>query len=98
MCYESPRVPNFSPFPSATSGFRVTGHFETSARNDPKMALNTARSKVPHIVTNVTEHQMSSHFILLQPFSSYKVVGNQKCTKSPQNDLKHLKVKNALHI
>ncbi len=41
-CY--PRVLNFNPFHSMISGFRVTDYFETSARNDSKMTLNTTRT------------------------------------------------------
>ncbi len=37
------------PPPSPMPCLSVTGHFETSAPNDPKMNLNTKRSKVPHI-------------------------------------------------
>ncbi len=34
--------------------FRVTSYFETSAPKDPKMALNTTRSKVPHVCSDST--------------------------------------------
>ncbi len=34
--YKYPRVPNFNLLHSKVSRFRVTGHFETSAMNDPK--------------------------------------------------------------
>ncbi len=45
--------------------FRVTGHFEISAQNDPKITLNTARSDVPHIHTRTTpEFQISFRFPL----------------------------------
>ncbi len=36
-------------FRYTASRFPVTGHFETSPQNDPKMTFNTKRSKVPHI-------------------------------------------------
>ncbi len=43
--------------------FRVTGHFETSALNDPKMTLNTSRLKVPHIHIKTTpDSQVSIRF------------------------------------
>ena len=41
------RVWNFNLFCSTASLLRVTGHFEKSATNDPKMTFNTERSKVP---------------------------------------------------
>ncbi len=34
-CYSSPRVPNFSPFPSTTSRFQVMGHFQTWSKVPP---------------------------------------------------------------
>ena len=43
---------NFSLFLSTVILFRVTGHFETSGRNDSKMTLNTKRSMVPYICTS----------------------------------------------
>ncbi len=43
--------------------FRVTGHFETRAPNDPQMTLNAKRSKVPHTHTkNTPESQISFRF------------------------------------
>ncbi len=36
-----PRVPSFTLFRSTSNRFQVTGHFDTSALNDPKMTLNT---------------------------------------------------------
>ncbi len=39
-----PRVSNFTQFCSTISLFQHTGHFETSAPNDPKMTLNPTRS------------------------------------------------------
>ncbi len=43
--HKRPRVPNCTMLRSTASHFRVTGRFETSASNDPKMTLNTDRSK-----------------------------------------------------
>ena len=40
MCYQCPQLTNFTPFRSTTRRFRDTGHFETIAPNDPKLALN----------------------------------------------------------
>ena len=43
----------------------ATVHFETNALNDPKMALNTARSSVSHIrINNIHELQISLCFAL----------------------------------
>ncbi len=50
-----------------TSRFRVIGHFETSAPNDPKMTWNTTRREVHHIpvcITTVPESQISVSFTL----------------------------------
>ncbi len=56
---------NFSSFCSMVSLFRVTGHFKISASNDPKVILNTTRSKVPHNVLLVSpKSQISVHFAL----------------------------------
>ncbi len=45
-----PRVPNFTPPVHSTgSSFRVTGHFERSAPNDPQMTLNTKKLTVLYI-------------------------------------------------
>ena len=41
MYYWCLQVSNISLFPSMTNGFRVTGHFATSAPNDTNMTLNT---------------------------------------------------------
>ena len=47
------------------SCFRVTGHFEISALNDPKMTLNPTRSNVFHIcITSIYECQISIRFAL----------------------------------
>ncbi len=50
---------------STASHFQVTGHFDTSAPNDPKMTLNTKRSKEPLIhVPSTPEPKISIHFAL----------------------------------
>ena len=68
------------------SHFWDTVHFETSALNDPKVTLNTTRSKVPYIymymcVTNVLESQIS-HFLL--PLAVFKI---QSCWYSEEHQL-----------
>ena len=56
---------NSSPFRSVTSRFGVTGHFDTSAPNDPQMTSNTKRLKVPHIYCiRAPESQISLHLAL----------------------------------
>ncbi len=66
---------NFTPFGSTLSHFRVSGHFETSALNDPKMTLNTERSQLLHI--HVTTTPASQNFT---PFNStascFRVTGH----------------------
>ncbi len=62
-------VPNFIPFCSTASRFRVTAHSETSAPNYPKMTSSTKWSKAPHIHTSMTttpppNSQISTHFTL----------------------------------
>ncbi len=65
MYNQYPWFPNFIPFCYTTSHFRDTCNFETSALNDPKMTLNTTRSKVPHICfTSVNESHISLGFAL----------------------------------
>ncbi len=44
------------------------------------------------------EAQMSLHFVLRPAVLKHKVIENQKCTESPQNDLNHLTVKSTLYI
>ncbi len=51
------------------SRFRITGHFEISARDDPKVARNTKRWKVPHLpVTTTPESQISLSFVIAGRF------------------------------
>ncbi len=52
MVYYYHGVPSFTVFCSMHSCFRVTGNTETSVSNDPKMTLNTKRSKVSHLHIN----------------------------------------------
>ncbi len=45
--------------------FELQAIFETNVLNDPKMTLNTRRSKLPHIhVTTITQFQISLRFAL----------------------------------
>ena len=84
-CYYCPWIPNFSPFHSKTSHFRVTGDFQTSVLNDPKMALKPTRSKVPHMcVTNVPKSQISPQFPLLPTIFAIQVADNH--TRKEWND------------
>ncbi len=88
-CYNYPRVPNFTLFRSTASHFRVTGHFETSEQNDPKMALNTKRSKVMHIHINYNSYPWVLNFtvsLASQSLSCYRTFWD-KFTKWPQNEL-----------
>ncbi len=65
------RNPNFDEFRSTTSLFRVTGHFETSALNDPKMTLNTTMSKVHQIRVTSNIVTFSGGSVLnIVPFST----------------------------
>ncbi len=58
--------PKFHLFRSTAKRFRVTGQFETSAPNDPKMTINTERSKWPHMyITNESQISLLSFFALL---------------------------------
>ena len=84
MCYQCPWVPNFTPFRSTTSSFRDTGHFETSALNDPKLTLNPARWNYPiyvYLVSLIPKFHPASLFG--QPFSRYS-----HFETSAPNDLK----------
>ncbi len=58
--------PKFHLFRSTAKRFRVTGQFETSAPDDPKMTINTERSKWPHMyITNESQISLLSFFALL---------------------------------
>ena len=80
MCYWCAWVKNFTVFQSTTSHVWVTGHFEQSALNDPKMTLKPPRSKVPHIFVT------SIHELLLVSTSHFSVTGHFE-TSAP-NDSK----------
>ena len=68
-------VPNFNLFFSAASCFWATGHFETSAPNDPQMTLNTERSKVPHIHVTTNPKSQISLVFALHAASLFQVTG-----------------------
>ncbi len=90
------RVPTFTIVGSAIAYYLVTGHFVTSAPNDPKLTLSTRRSNlhvgatnmcsicdICHCVPNVNSFcSVSSHY-RDSPFW-------KKCTQWPPNDLEHL--------
>ncbi len=77
-----------------TNPCRDTGHFETSAPNDPKLTLSTSRSYVPYIYMLLGSMSPKFHSISLhdEPFSCYRPFW-EKCTQWPQNDLEPYKVK-----
>ncbi len=81
-----PQVPNFTLLHSkrTASHFWVTGQFEISAPNDPKMILNTKRPRHPIYMWQVPPSP-NFHSILLfsQSFSSYRPFW-YKCTKWPK--------------
>ncbi len=63
MCYQYPRVLNFTPFHSTTRRFWDTAHFKTTAPNDPKITLNITRANVLIIcVTSILESEISLRF------------------------------------
>ena len=88
---------NFHPVsPSMVCLFRVGCHFETSGPTDPKMTLNTKRSKAPYIHVTTTPQRLSnfspfrstaSHFPVTSHFESaptdYKITVNTKRSKVP---------------
>ncbi len=60
---EVPPSSKFHPILLYGKRFWVTGHFEISAPNDPKITFNTKRSKVPHMhVAATPEPQISPPF------------------------------------
>ena len=82
-------------FRSTTSHSWATSHFETSVPNNPKMTLNSVRSKVPHI--HITTTPKSKNFIPFHPtegqyFSSYRQFWDA-CTKCAKMTLNTKKVK-----
>ena len=96
ICHNYPRLPNFTPFYSTANYFQVTGHFEITALNDPKMALKTKRSKVSHIHFRTTPspnnftpfHSMASRFRVIGHFErstsdDSKMTLNTKRSKVP---------------
>ncbi len=73
--------------------FWLTGHFETSASNDPKMTLNTTRSKIPIYMCHWCSRISAFISLYDQSVSRCKLVNNWKCIKWSQNDLEHFMVK-----
>ena len=61
----SPRVSTSTPFRSTASRFWDTGHFDTSAPNDPQIDLEPYKVKLPHMsYCCVHESQISLRFAL----------------------------------
>ncbi len=59
------------------SSFLVTGHFEISALNDPKMTLNTERSKIPHINITTTHVRPSAKCTTFSCMANpFRVIGH----------------------
>ncbi len=85
--------PKFQSFHSMTTHFGVTGYFDTSAPNDPQIALATTRSKVPHIcVTIVPGPRISVRFALRPVILDLQAILKKKCTEWPPNDIEHYKI------
>ncbi len=72
--YNYPGLPIFTPFCSTASRCSITGHFETSAPNDPKMSLSTKRSKVPIYVLQLNRSPHFTRFCFMA--SHFSVTGN----------------------
>ena len=102
-------VTYFTPFRSTTSRFWNTGHFETSAPNDPKLTLNPT---LPYI--GITTVPKSHCFALQATIFKLQAILRQvhwttpkrpkipvtkywKCTQWPQTELEHLTVKSTLY-
>ncbi len=78
-----PPSQSFSVIHSIASHFRVTGYFEISAPNDPKMFFNTKGEMYPiymlHPPTPTPSPKFHSILLYWQPFLSYTPVWD-KCT------------------
>ncbi len=66
-----PPIPNVTLFHSMYSRYRVTGHSETTAPNDPNMTFDTKRSKVPHIHVTTSDSQINPLSLYNQPIKNY---------------------------
>ncbi len=80
--------PSFSQFHSTASHFRVTGHFKTSALKDPKVTLNTKRSKpgTPYACLQLPTSPICYNVRSTGFFSTYRPFWD-KCTNNPQMTL-----------
>ncbi len=79
---------------SATSHFRVTGHFEKGAPNDSKWSWTIQGQMYPICITSVPEHHISVLFALWPAvFESQAFLRQVQQCKWPLNDLKPCKVK-----
>ncbi len=100
------RVPNFAQFHSTTSlfsSYTVSSYF-FRVPNDPKMTLNTARSKIPHIwVPRSPSPKFQSLSLYNQPLSRYCTFYNStfdyyvKPVKEEQKFTKNLKFHNSFN-
>ena len=54
-------LPQITPLRSTASHFRVRGHFEKSALNDPKMTLNTKKVNGPKMALNTKRSKVHIH-------------------------------------
>ncbi len=74
--------PIFQLFRSTASRFWVTGHYETSAPNDPQMTL---RSNAPRVcATSVSESQLSVCFALRPAFLELQAILRQVHWMTPK--------------
>ncbi len=72
----------------------MTSHFKTQDCGKSEMHQMTSELNVKNSIYRKAHILVS---FVLQPFSTYKVVRNWKCTELPQNDFEHKTVKSNLH-
>ncbi len=87
--YKYPQVSNFALFCIMANRFRVTGHFETSAPNDPKITFKNKRSEVPHthFTTNPLPSQIALRLVLGAGVFELHRPFWEKCTEWPQKEI-----------
>ena len=92
-------IPKFQSVSLYGQLFSTYGPFWEKCTKWPKMTLNSARSKVPHICAIILSLSPKFQTISLydQPFWSYRLFWD-KGTKGPQTDLGHYKVKGILWL
>ncbi len=87
--FEWPQEFPFQPILFYSQPFRIIGHFQTNALNDPQMTLNTERSNVAHIQVIITpSSKFQSVLLNSQMFSTYRPFWD-KHNEWPQNDVDH---------